>query len=567
MQIQDIIKIHAETTDDEILGQLQREDEELEHWFPYFEHGIWPNDKKKIKEIVHLEKYRFIENGVLCCYQQNKNKRSNRLIENKTCKIIPKKLQLRLLNATHSLGHGGINRLYETLSATYFWFGMYRDTVKFIKSCKVCNFYKRGLVHYSAPLKPIPIMSHPFHRLHIDCMTGFDTAPGGENVVLTTVDSFTNFAFFQALKDQKGETIADALNEVFATTGYPTEIVHDNYPSYVGELVQSLYKRLNIHSIKVAAYHSRSNGLAEVNNRLFDNGIRLAIAQNPPGTDWTKLIPTVTLAHRSSVSYSKPLSPFLLLFGFSPKTTCDLQIEPPGDRLGAPIQASSTKDYLTQLENRLKLYRQIHADNMILDKEEMKNRYDKTCRPYEYKLNELVLLKVEQNDFKDTCARFKPCNSGPYKIISFVNDRTVQLMKVSDNSILKRSVHVDKLKPYWEPMQESVACEDAKKADTDSTVLPQKVTDGKVEIENDKVLQKEVGKVDELPEGFYEARRIIKARGTGKRLEFLVEFKPEEGKRPEKWWLKEEDISDPLLEAFYKTHTKAGQLRKKPLNL
>ena len=70
--------------------------------------------------------------------------------------------------------------------------------------------------------------------------------------------------------------------------------------------------------------------------------------------------------------------------------------------------------------------------------------------------------------------------------------------------------------------------------------------------------------VDEKDEDrWFAAKRILKQKTVNRRLQYLVEYEPEApGALCEKLWVLSNNVSLGLVEAFYRSHTKAGHKRK-----
>ena len=561
LDLEEVSKTFQEATDDEILRDLQRKDPELKYWFDYIEKGTFPQNEKLQNEIRHLRQFYFIDtNGVLCYSKTIKNKRLKALTDSKTCKVIPKALQHRLLTAGHQMSHPGVGRLFEMLSRNFTWKNMYQDCKVFTSSCTVCARCKKGLFGYSAPLKPIPRPSHPFSRLHIDTMVSFEPkGVQGESSVLTVIDSFSSFVWFYPLVDQKAATIVEKLLDVFSFTGFPDELVSDCAPQLIGEVMQHLCKRLNIARVKIAPATSvRGNSRVERVQRTFNDAIRCAMTEHNLGEQWSCQLPLIQLACRTAVTPSFPLSAAQIVLGFQPRCIPDLiGGDVPQNNLGAPIVAATQRDYVNQLDRRLDLIRRVHAQNILHEQVVMKRNYDKSTREYlpGYQVDQLVWLKEEVCK-PNSCGRFTNAFKGPFRVLKVLGDRHVLLQDEETKKPLRNKTHIDKLKPFIpkRTQEENVA-------EPDVSEKPAKKKE-REKSEQEKEVGKDVSE-NELGDGFFAARRILQQRGFGKKKQFLVEFSPVGKAKPEKMWVLAEDTSDALQAHFNLTHTLGGKLRKK----
>ena len=56
--------------------------------------------------------------------------------------------------------------------------------------------------------------------------------------------------------------------------------------------------------------------------------------------------------------------------------------------------------------------------------------------------------------------------------------------------------------------------------------------------------------------------RLVKMRGGPNNREYLVRWKKSQGSSSKDSWIRKEDISQSAIDAYHKTHTLAGQVRK-----
>ena len=83
--------------------------------------------------------------------------------------VIPKFLQTPIIEEIHSGyfgGHPGVDKTYDKIRSRYYWSGMYRDVVQFLKTCVACNM--RKLRRQRPPLQDMQIPKYPFEQIAID---------------------------------------------------------------------------------------------------------------------------------------------------------------------------------------------------------------------------------------------------------------------------------------------------------------------------------------------------------------------------------------------------------------
>jgi len=283
------------------------------------------------------------------------------------------------------------------------------------------------------------------------------------------------------------------------------------------------------------------------------------LAQNNVGSSWPSYIDLIQLSCRSAVSSNRPLSAFHVCYGFCPPVFLpEAEIgTPTEDTLGAPIRASSNREYVEKMFQRWEIVRQLHAQNVLLDQADMKQRYDKKIREYRpgYEEGQMVWLR-EEVCRANSCARFKFTYRGPYVIVQKLNDRHVMLNDAKTNECVKNKVHIDRLKPYLKPIDES-------EEKTEKAEKPQKDCLEKKGIEGKNLKKEKLEEAKDKEDAYFPAKRIIKQKNTGVSRQFLVEFVPVGNEPAEKCWVKHDNVSDALQDHFYATHTLSGKLRKR----
>ena len=193
---------------------------------------------------------------------------------------------------------------------------------------------------------------------------------------MSVICNFSGYIFLEALENAQAETVSDALMRVFAFTGYPLSLRSDLGSQFMSNIMQTLWKRLGIEHVTTAPFSSSSNGFLERRHRDVSSILRTSLGTEELTVGWDKFLSTVELALRTSSSPAYPISPSMIVFGKQVRCGADLVLSGLGDEFGAPIQNEKQKEYLGQLEKRLKLIHAIHAKNVVGEQASMKKRYD-----------------------------------------------------------------------------------------------------------------------------------------------------------------------------------------------
>ena len=80
----------------------------------------------------------------------------------------------------------------------------------------------------------MPVIDTPFERVAIDVIVPIIPASDrGNQFVLTMVDYATRYPEAIVLKDEKAETVAEALVGIFSRVGVPREVLSDQGPQKI----------------------------------------------------------------------------------------------------------------------------------------------------------------------------------------------------------------------------------------------------------------------------------------------------------------------------------------------
>ena len=137
-----------------------------------------PCDEKQCRRVVSRSTLFALVDGVLF-YVDPKRKHQKRA-------VVPDHLREEIMQSVHGglfAGHFSGNRLFKVLVRTWWWEGMFTDTLKHCKGCPQCCIVPGGGRPGKPPLQPIPV-SRPFQILGIDVMDLPQTERGNKHVLV-----------------------------------------------------------------------------------------------------------------------------------------------------------------------------------------------------------------------------------------------------------------------------------------------------------------------------------------------------------------------------------------------
>ena len=157
----------------------------------------------------------------------------------------------------------------------------------------------------------------PSERVAIDLVGPFPKAKGGFQYLLTCIDMATRWSEAVPLRKTTSRIVIDQLTNIFSRCGFPTTIVSDNGPQFVGKTFQKWLREKGIQHITASPYHPQENGVVERLHRML-NGV-IAKSTDKKG-NWAAIVPMALYFLRCMPSGATGLSPFVTRQGWEPTT-------------------------------------------------------------------------------------------------------------------------------------------------------------------------------------------------------------------------------------------------------
>lgn len=354
-------------------------------------------------------------------------------VKNPTSEEIPE--ILKTFHDDPLAGHRGIVETTRKIRTEYFWKGM-SDTIKnYIENCQVCQRNKIQRKTYKAPMVITSSFNEPFERVTIDLVSYSEVTNDSNKYILTLQDDLTRFVQAYPIIDKQATTIAKALLTFCQHYGIPKRFHSDQGTEFVNSVVKQLMKLLGSNHTVSTAYHPQTNGALERFHATLRDHIRMYHKRNQ--SNWDQIIPFAVMCHNTSINQSTGLTPHELLFGYKPRSLYSFKEN----------NDYTTYDYLRDLNERLKVSRDIARRNVQNMKEKAKERYDGNIRNIaKFSIGDKVMLKVPNpNNLENKW-------DGPYVVTRLGFNENYVIQKSGKNQM----VHANRLRPLCEPTTEKL---------------------------------------------------------------------------------------------------------------
>jgi hypothetical protein len=116
---------------------------------------------------------------------------------NKLC-VLASSIHLLFLQEAHEdglMGHFGVKKTEDVLTAHFFWLKMRHDVERCMSWCTTCNKAKSRLNPHGLYM-PLPVSSVPWEDIFMDFVLGLPRTMRGRDSIFVVVDHFSKMAHF-----------------------------------------------------------------------------------------------------------------------------------------------------------------------------------------------------------------------------------------------------------------------------------------------------------------------------------------------------------------------------------
>lgn len=194
-------------------------------------------------------------------------------------------LQRQVMAALHCSpigGHSGYLATFSKISGLFFWPGMRKDILQFIRTCSVCLQAKPDRTRYPGLLEPLPIPEFTWEIISLDFIEGLPMSANA-NSILVVVDKYTMFAHFIPLRHPFTAASVARLffDHVYRLHGLPKSIFSYCDRIFTSRLWQLLFQMAGIQLWMSSSYHPQTDGHTERVNQCLETFLRCFVHACP----------------------------------------------------------------------------------------------------------------------------------------------------------------------------------------------------------------------------------------------------------------------------------------------
>ncbi|MBW0542628.1 hypothetical protein O181_082343 [Austropuccinia psidii MF-1] len=346
-------------------------------------------------------------------------------------------------------GHLSEDRTLEGVKTFSWWPNWEKDVAEYCQTCDRCQKGNRATgKKFGMMMIQIQEPESPWEKAHMNWVTALP--PGGDrsyNAFLVLVDRYSQDPMFLACHkdDTAMETAIMIFNKFISHTGIFQNIISNRDPKFTSALWTNLHNLFGTKLSFSKAYHPQIDGLTERMIQTLEYMIRRFCAyglefKDSDGftRDWCKLITALELEYKKSIHSSTDKTPAILEKGFNPRLQYDTLKK---DSVDIHPKASSFKLMPDKARN--------HANRCMQDSfKYAKERWDKTHKPPDFKIGDLVLVSSLNFNHIKGPKKLKDSFAGPFIIKALHGPNAVKLDLTGELINKHPAFPVSPIKPY-----------------------------------------------------------------------------------------------------------------------
>ncbi len=183
---------------------------------------------------------------------------------------------IKIHHDTPAAGHPGRHKTLELVSRNYWWPNMAQFIDRYIEACNNCLRSKPKLHDAYKSLRPNETPKRRWGTISMDFVMPLPKSKGYTGI-LVVVDRLTKMAHFLPIRKDitAMETVKELMKHIFKLHGLPDKIISDRGSQFAAQVIQEMYKRLDIKTALSMAYHPQTDGQTERVNQDMETYIRL----------------------------------------------------------------------------------------------------------------------------------------------------------------------------------------------------------------------------------------------------------------------------------------------------
>uniref|UniRef100_A0A672G596 Gypsy retrotransposon integrase-like protein 1 n=1 Tax=Salarias fasciatus TaxID=181472 RepID=A0A672G596_SALFA len=267
-----------------------------------FPHTMNPLRKKNLKR--YAQKF-IIDEGKLYYVGPKKEEKREVVIE------AERKRQIFLDCHFNDIGHHlGQKKTVHRIQSKYYWLGIIKDVVDWIKVCETCQHTERNK-NLARTVRPIKVDA-PWEIIGIDFLGPFPETQQGNKSVVVFIDYFSKWAEAFPVQKTDALSVARCISKCIYRFGVPKMVACSQNADFCDEVSRALCERWSV-ALKVSPLDQpQLNPLHDCTGPLLRDAVVQMVAEKQ--VEWDDFLDAVLFLFRTSTNPTTKFSPYSLMF-------------------------------------------------------------------------------------------------------------------------------------------------------------------------------------------------------------------------------------------------------------
>ncbi|KAJ8400066.1 hypothetical protein AAFF_G00401050 [Aldrovandia affinis] len=206
--------------------------------------------------------------------------------------------------------HLGQKKTVNRIQSKYYWLGIVKDVVDWIKLCETCQHTERNK-NMSRVVRPLKVEA-PWELLGIDVFGPFPETSRGNAYVVILTDYMSKWVEAFPIQKRDSLSVARCISSTIHRFGSLKTIFCSQSMDFCNEVTKYLCDRWNIVQRVSPVTAALSSGPCDRNGSLLGEAVRRAVTEKQ--TEWDDYLDPILFVFRTSVNPTTKFTPYYLMF-------------------------------------------------------------------------------------------------------------------------------------------------------------------------------------------------------------------------------------------------------------
>ncbi|XP_035381962.1 uncharacterized protein zgc:113436 isoform X1 [Electrophorus electricus] len=207
--------------------------------------------------------------------------------------------------------HLGQKKTVHRIQSKYYWLGIVKDVVDWIKVCETCQHTERNK-NMTRTVRPMKV-DGPWEIVAVEIMGPFPgSAHGGNTHIVIVTDYYSKWVEVFPVQKKDSLCVARCISSSIYRYGSAKTIFCSQSADFCEEVTKHLHERWNVSQKVSAAEPPQRNALYDHGSALLRDAIKQLVAERQ--VEWADFLEQVVALFRTAVNPATKFTPYFLMF-------------------------------------------------------------------------------------------------------------------------------------------------------------------------------------------------------------------------------------------------------------